>query len=78
MAYIRKLSSGNYQVQVRLTGLKPISRTFSNRLLAKEFVREVEGNSELARKLDTPISQVRAYTGTHTLAYTSIYGDTHF
>jgi len=66
MAYIRKLSSGNYQVQVRLTGLKPISRTFSNRLLAKEFVREVEGNSELARKLDTPISQVRAYTGTHT------------
>lgn len=28
MAYIRKLKSGNYQVQIRLSGLKPISKTF--------------------------------------------------
>ena len=53
MAYIRKLSSGNFQVQVRLKGLKPITRSFSNKTLAKEFAREIEGNSELARKLGT-------------------------
>ena len=47
MAYIRKLPSGNFQVQVRLKGLKPITRSFSNKTLAKEFAREIEGNSEL-------------------------------
>ncbi len=65
MAYIRKLSSGNYQVQVRLKGLKPITRTFSTKTLAKEFAREIEGNSEMARKLGICI-------------YGCIYGDTHF
>ena len=58
MAYIRKLSSGNFQVQVRLKGLKPITRSFSNKTLAKEFAREIEGNSELARKMGTIVTQV--------------------
>ena len=58
MAYIRKLASGNYQVQVRLKGLKPTTRSFSNKTLAKEFAREIEGNSELARKLGALVSHV--------------------
>ena len=58
MAYIRKLSSGNFQVQVRLKGLKPISRSFSTKTLAKEFARDIEGNSELARKLGTVVTHV--------------------
>jgi hypothetical protein len=49
MAYLKKLASGNWQTQIRLKGLKPITRTFSTKTKAKEFAREIEGNSELAR-----------------------------
>ena len=56
MAYIKKLSSGNFQAQIRLKGLKPISKTFSTKTLALQFARMVEGDSELARKLGTPQS----------------------
>jgi hypothetical protein len=58
MAYIRKLASGNLQVQIRLKGLKPISRSFSTKTKAKEFAREIEGNSELARKMGVPTTQI--------------------
>lgn len=54
MAYIRRLASGRWQCQVRLTGLKPISRTFKTRALATGFGRKVEGDTELARKLGAP------------------------
>ena len=54
MAYIRKFASGNFQLQVRLKGLKPISRSFSTKTMAKEFAREIEGNSELGRKMGVP------------------------
>jgi len=45
MAYIKKLSSGNFQAQIRLKGLKPISKTFSTKTLALQFARMVEGDS---------------------------------
>ena len=57
MAYIRKLASGRWQCQVRLTGLKPISRTLKTRALARTFGRKVEGDAELARKLGAPTTQ---------------------
>lgn len=57
MAYIRRLASGRWQCQVRLTGLKPISRTFKTKALATTFGRKVEGDVELARKLGAPSTQ---------------------
>jgi len=62
MAYIRKLASGNFQVQVRLKGLKPTTRSFSTKTKAKAFAREIESNSELARKMGTPVSQVITFS----------------
>jgi len=56
MAYIRKLKSGNYQVQIRVQGLRPISRSFSKKKDATAFAKQVEGGTELARKLGTPMS----------------------
>lgn len=58
MAYIRQLDPGIYQVQVRLTGLKPVTRLFSTKTKAKLSAREIEGNSELTRKLGMPTVQV--------------------
>jgi len=55
MATIRKLKSGNYQVQIRLSGLKPISKTFPTKTLAIKFQREVEGNKKLQQSLGNPI-----------------------
>jgi len=57
MASIRKLKSGNYQVQIRLLGLRPIVRSFSTKKKSQEFSRQVEGDSELARKLGAPVTQ---------------------
>jgi integrase len=57
MASIRKLKSGNYQVQIRLLGLRPIVRSFSTKKKTQEFARQVEGDSELARKLGAPVIQ---------------------
>ena len=51
MATIRKLKSGNYQVQIRLSGLNPISETFPTKTQAKKFAREVEGNSKIQQSL---------------------------
>lgn len=51
MASIRKLKSGNYQVQIRLTGLPPVAKTFSKKKDALSFVKQVEGDTELHRKL---------------------------
>ncbi len=56
MAYIRKLASGRWQCQVRLTGLKAISRTFETKGRAIAFGRKIEGDTELARKLGAPTS----------------------
>ncbi len=47
MASIRKLKSGNYQASIRMSGLKPITKTFPTKTLATKFVREVEGNIKL-------------------------------
>jgi len=55
MAYIKKLPSGHFQAQIRLKGLKPIYKTFSTKRLATQFARQVEGDSELQRKLGTPV-----------------------
>ena len=55
MAYINKLSSGNFQVQIRLKGIKPIYKTFSTKKMATDFARQVEGDSELQRKLGSPV-----------------------
>lgn len=51
MASFRKLKSGNWQVQVRRVDLPNITRTFSTKKLAVQFAREVETDTELARKL---------------------------
>ncbi len=48
MASIRKLNSGNYQATIRLSGLKPISKTFLTKTEAKQFARKVEGDLRLA------------------------------
>ena len=62
MASIRKLKSGNYQVQIRLIGLRPIIRSFSTKKKSQEFARQVEGDSELARKLGAPVIQSLSFS----------------
>ena len=62
MASIRKLKSGNYQVQIRLIGLCPIVRSFSTKKKSQEFARQVEGDSELARKLGAPVIQSLSFS----------------
>ena len=42
---------GSYQVQVRRAGMPAVTRSFSRKRDAEAFVRAVEGDSELARKL---------------------------
>ncbi|MDV6341126.1 site-specific integrase [Nitrosomonas sp. Is24] len=51
MASIRKLQSGNFQVQIRLQGLPSITKTFPKKKDAVAFSKQVEGNTELHRKL---------------------------
>ncbi|MDX2507226.1 MAG: hypothetical protein QNL62_22505 [Gammaproteobacteria bacterium] len=51
---IRKLKSGNYQVQIRLSGLKPITKTFPTKTLATSFQRKVEGDKKLQLALGDP------------------------
>ena len=51
MASIRKLPSGSHQVQIRRAGMPAVTRSFSKKRDAEAFVRTVEGDSELARKL---------------------------
>jgi len=48
------LKSGNYQVQIRLSGLKSITKTFPTKTLATKFQREVEGNRKLQLALGDP------------------------
>lgn len=55
MATIRKRPSGNYEVQIHLSGLKPIVKTFPTKTLAKQFQRKVEGNIKLQQALGKPI-----------------------
>ncbi len=52
--YLTKSGEKRYQAQVRLKGLRPIVRTFSRKKDATAFVRHVEGDSELSRKLGMP------------------------
>jgi len=56
MATIRRRESGNYQAQIRLAGLKPISKTFPTKTQAKQFVRQVEGDAKLAQMLGDPLT----------------------
>jgi integrase len=58
MASIRKLKSGNYQVQVRLVGLPPVTKSFSKMKNATAFVKQVEGDTELHRKLGKATSTI--------------------
>jgi len=58
---IRKLPSGNFRVQIRLQGLRPISRTFSKKSDAKAFDLQVRSNTELARKLGAASSNVPTF-----------------
>jgi len=58
MAYIRKLTSGRFQAQIRLKGLRPITRSFNTKKMALQFAREVEGNAELSRSLGMPLVNV--------------------
>ena len=44
MASIRLLSSGKYNVQVRIAGQKPISKTFNSHAEAKAFARACLNN----------------------------------
>ena len=63
MAYINKLSSGNFQVQIRLKGLKPIYKTFSTKKMATDFARQVEGDTAALRMcLDRCIAPLRSTT----------------
>lgn len=61
MASIRQLPSGNYQVQIRLKGLRPVTKSFSSKRKAALFARQVEGNSELARKPGQPVVGVLTF-----------------
>ena len=58
MASIRKLTSGNFQVQIRRTNFPNVNKTFSRKRDATEFVRQVEGNNELLRKLGKACSDI--------------------
>lgn len=62
MASIRKLQSGNYQVQIRITGLPPVSKSFSKKKDATAFVKAVEGDTELLRKLGKASAQIPTFT----------------
>ena len=57
MATIRKRKYGNYEIQIRLTGLKTITRTFPTKTLAIKFQREVEGDVKLQQALGKPVMQ---------------------
>ena len=58
MATIRKLPSGKFQAVVRLKGLRPIVRSFTSKTRARDFARQVEADTELARKLGAPLAHV--------------------
>ena len=51
MATIRKLPSGNFQAIVRLKNLKPLYASFPTKTKAKAWVKAVEDDTALARKL---------------------------
>jgi integrase len=51
MASIRLLSSGKYNVQVRIAGQKPISKTFNSHAEAKAFARQAEGTMAANRAI---------------------------
>jgi len=51
MAYIRKLESGRYQVQVRRHGFKTISKTFARKRDARAFEVKIESDTELFRNM---------------------------
>lgn len=61
MASIRKLKSGNYQVQIRLVGLPPVAKTFSKKKDATAFIKQVEGDTELQRKLGKASAQIPTF-----------------
>ncbi len=72
MAYIRKLKSGKYQVNIRRTGLNPITKTFPTKRLATTFQREVEGNQLLLESLGKPLPEVITFQ-----QYVDIYLQTY-
>ncbi len=61
MASIRKLKSGNYQVQIRSADLPAITRTFSKKKNAIAFIKQVEGDTELQRKLGKSIASIPSF-----------------
>ena len=61
MASIRKLPSGSWCVQIRVKRLKPITRTFKTKGNAREFAKQVENDTEIARKLGMPVAKALRY-----------------
>ena len=61
MASIRILKSGNYQAQIRLVGLPPVTKTFSRKKNATTFIKQVEGDTELQRKLGKAIASIPSF-----------------
>lgn len=61
MASIRKLPSGNYQVQIRRAGLPPVTKSFARKRDATEFAKQVEGDTELQRKLGRATSDIPTF-----------------
>ena len=49
MASIRLLESGKYNVQVRISGHKPVSKTFKTYAEAKAFAREMEATAIISK-----------------------------
>ena len=73
MASIRRLPSGSYQVQIRRAGMPAVTRSFSKKRDAEAFVREVEGSTELARKLGRAAAHIptfRSWCDTYMAPYT--------
>ena len=60
MATIRQTKSGRFEVQIRKSGLKPITKTFSSRVLARTYIKDTE--SKIERGLWTDYSLAEATT----------------
>ena len=56
-----KLKSGNYQVQIRLLGLPPVTKTFSKKKTATAFIKQIEGDAELQRKLGKATASMHCF-----------------
>lgn len=61
MASLRQLKSGNWQAQIRRVGLPSVTKSFSRKKDALRFIRLVEGDTELQRKLGKAIANIPTF-----------------